>query len=68
MYHEELSFIEEAFLYLSQAVANTSPITAPSLNNRHVETIIALIERWPSGPRFPGMLNECLLSPHSITD
>ncbi|PSR77633.1 hypothetical protein PHLCEN_2v7823 [Hermanssonia centrifuga] len=52
MYHQELNYIEETFLYLSQAVAN-STITSPPITNKHVDAIIALLERWPSGTRFP---------------
>ncbi len=53
MYHQELNYIEETFLYLSQAVTN-STITSPPITNKHVDAIIALLERWPSGTRFPG--------------
>ncbi|KAI0683709.1 phospholipase A-2-activating protein [Cytidiella melzeri] len=53
MYHREPDYIEETFRYLTQAVANTSPITAPKLDERHINTISSIVERWPSGSRFP---------------
>ncbi|KAI0086219.1 phospholipase A-2-activating protein [Irpex rosettiformis] len=53
MYHQEPVYIEETFTYLTQAVANISPITAPKLNAKHIDTIISIVERWPSGSRFP---------------
>lgn len=59
MYPDERSDIEEAFLYLQQAVANASPNTAPPVRQETVEAIMSLIERWPSGSRFPR-------APHSL--
>ncbi|KAI0345275.1 phospholipase A-2-activating protein [Trametopsis cervina] len=55
MYHEEPVYIEEIFAYLTQAVAGTSPITATKLNSKHIETISSIVERWPSGSRFPAI-------------
>lgn len=54
MYHQEPVYLEETFAYLTQAVANTSPITAAKLNEKHIDTISSIVERWPSGSRFPG--------------
>ncbi|KAI0761444.1 phospholipase A-2-activating protein [Irpex lacteus] len=53
MYHQEPVYLEETFAYLTQAVANTSPITAAKLNEKHIDTISSIVERWPSGSRFP---------------
>jgi phospholipase A-2-activating protein len=54
MYHQEPVYVEETFKYLTQAVANTSKITAPRLTAKHIDTVSSMMERWPSGSRFPG--------------
>lgn len=54
MFHDESSYVEEIFLYLDQAVAE-STLTAPKLNAKHVEVVKELLERWPSSVRFPRM-------------
>ncbi|KAG6837276.1 hypothetical protein H0H93_012281 [Arthromyces matolae] len=56
MYPEEIGKIDEMFDFLSAATA-TPPRSPPnSLTASHVETIIGLLERWPSSQRFPGKL------------
>ena len=54
MYSEELSRVEEIFVYLSQAVAKPNGVPAASAPEReHIDVIIQLLERWPYGQRFP---------------
>ena len=55
MYPDERSFVDDAFLYLQQAVSGASLITVPPIRKEHVEAIMSLLERWPSGSRFPRM-------------
>jgi phospholipase A-2-activating protein len=59
MYPDERSMIEEAFMYLEQAIAGVLPITAPAVKREHVNDIIGVLERWPSGARFPCMSSDC---------
>jgi len=60
LFPDERSLLEEAFLYLEQAVSGVSPITAPHVEKEHVEAVVALLQRWPSSSRFP-LLDLCRL-------
>lgn len=60
MFPDERSLLEEAFLYLEQAVSGTSPITAPLVDREHVEAVVSLLQRWPSSSRFP-LIDLCRL-------
>ncbi|KAI0782211.1 phospholipase A-2-activating protein [Abortiporus biennis] len=55
MYNKELALIDESFAYLNQAVTHPSSPPATPLTVAHIDTIIALLERWPSSQRFPVM-------------
>ena len=52
MYRDELSYVEEIFLYLNEAVGDR-PVTAPQVTPKHIEVLKELLERWPSSVRFP---------------
>ena len=61
MYPEEVNRIDETFDYLSSVTASPPRTPSSSLTAAHVESIIQILERWPSSQRFPGM---CLLYRH----
>ncbi|KAG6868823.1 hypothetical protein C0993_009705 [Termitomyces sp. T159_Od127] len=50
---DELTKIEEAFNFLNAATATPRRQPAVTLAAVHVETIIQVLERWPSLQRFP---------------
>ena len=52
MFPDELTYIEEIFLYLNEAVSD-KPITAPKLTSKHIEALKAVLDRWPAHVRFP---------------
>ncbi|KIP12347.1 hypothetical protein PHLGIDRAFT_124238 [Phlebiopsis gigantea 11061_1 CR5-6] len=60
MYPDERSLIDDAFLYLQQAVSGSSPNTAPPFTREDIEAILSLLERWPMGSRFP-LIDLCRL-------
>lgn len=66
MYPDERSALEEAFLYLQQAVEGTLSNTAPPVRQEHVEAIVSLLQRWPAGSRFPRAFISRSTRPHSI--
>ncbi|KAI5120473.1 hypothetical protein M0805_006493 [Coniferiporia weirii] len=53
MYPPEVNKLDEAYAFLSQAIASPSNITVQPLGTVHLETIIQILERWPSSSRFP---------------
>lgn len=55
MYPADAELLEEAFAYLTEAIASSSTIKAKPLSKVHLETIIQILERWPPSSRFPGM-------------
>lgn len=55
MYPDEMIKIEEAFDFLDAATVTPPRRPTVILAAGHVETIIQVLERWPSLQRFPGM-------------
>ncbi|KAG5715692.1 Phospholipase A-2-activating protein [Termitomyces sp. T112] len=53
LYPDEVTRIEEAFDYLNAATATPPRQPTVILTAAHVETIIQVLERWPSLQRFP---------------
>ena len=53
-YPQEGQSLEEAYSYLTGALADPSSFKAPPLTKAHLETIEAILERWPAHARFPG--------------
>ncbi|KZT26608.1 phospholipase A-2-activating protein [Neolentinus lepideus HHB14362 ss-1] len=53
LYPQEIRFVDEAFLFLSQASSGSAPST--SLNANHLEAITSILDRWPTSSRFPVM-------------
>lgn len=53
IYPPESAKLDEAYVYLTQALATPTQITVPPLNKTHLETIEQILERWPSSSRFP---------------
>jgi phospholipase A-2-activating protein len=51
MYPDELRAVDEAFSYLSQAVAGKA--SSNKVTPAHVEALIQILNRWPSSQRFP---------------
>ena len=54
MYPEEVKRIDETFDYLTSVTASPPRRPSTSLTATHVESIIQILERWPSSQRFPG--------------
>lgn len=54
MYPVDVTLMDEAFDYISEAVSSPSKITAKPLGKEHLETITQILERWPASSRFPG--------------
>lgn len=52
LYPEEIGHLEEVFTFLAQSAAGKSP--AVNLANKHVETVVQILKRWPASQRFPG--------------
>ena len=61
MYPEELSNVEETFAYLSAVTATPPGRPNKSLNANHVESVIQVLDRWPSSQRFPGNILALIL-------
>ncbi|THH03422.1 hypothetical protein EW145_g6267 [Phellinidium pouzarii] len=55
IYPPESTKLDEAYTFLSQAFSSPDNITAQPPNKTHLETILQVLERWPSSTRFPGM-------------
>lgn len=53
MYPDEINLIDEAFTFLTQALAIPPITTTITLNNHHTEAIMQILERWPLSQRFP---------------
>lgn len=53
MYPEEVTRIDETFDYLTEVTASPPRHPSTSLTAAHVESIIQILERWPSSQRFP---------------
>lgn len=51
---EQSSTINEIFTYLSQVIASPSHRPSKPLTSGHVDTVIQLLDRWPSAQLFPG--------------
>ncbi|KAF7980165.1 hypothetical protein HWV62_39631 [Athelia sp. TMB] len=56
MYPEELDLIDEAFVFLTQALGTNSVPAGPALGVKHLNALMAILERWPLSQRFPGMI------------
>lgn len=71
MYPEETAAVDQAFAYLSQAIASPPRRPSNNLTVTHVEAIIQILDRWPSSQRFPGALGFVpqlyIYGPNSIT-
>jgi phospholipase A-2-activating protein len=52
LYPEEIDHLEEVFSFLAQSAAGRSPTA--NLANKHVETVVQILKRWPESQRFPG--------------
>ncbi|KAL5529556.1 hypothetical protein ACEPAG_5541 [Sanghuangporus baumii] len=53
IYGPEAERLDEAYAYLYQALTSPAKITAPSLEEAHLEAVEQILERWPSSSRFP---------------
>ncbi|KAF7966377.1 hypothetical protein HWV62_38895 [Athelia sp. TMB] len=53
MYPEELDLIDEAFVFLTQALGTNSVPAGPALGVKHLNALMAILERWPLSQRFP---------------
>lgn len=51
MYPEEEELLDDTLSGLTDAISTNM---ACSLNAKHIETIIGVLERWPASHRFPG--------------
>ena len=56
MYPDEITLVDEIFIYLSQITASPSQQPSEPLTHVHVEAIIQILDRWPSSQRFPSRL------------
>jgi phospholipase A-2-activating protein len=56
MYPEEIHLIDEAFTFLTQALAVPPIPPTLSLSVKHSEAIMQVLDRWPLSQRFPGTL------------
>ena len=56
MYPEELDLVDEAFVFLTQALGSSSAPAGPALGVKHLNALMAILERWPLSQRFPGMI------------
>jgi phospholipase A-2-activating protein len=54
MYPDEIRLIDEAFTYLTQALAVPPIEPTGHLRADHVEAIMQILDRWPLSQRFPG--------------
>ena len=54
MYPDEVRLIDEAFTYLTQALAVPPISPTVSLSVNHTEAIMQILDRWPLSQRFPG--------------
>ncbi|PCH37882.1 phospholipase A-2-activating protein [Wolfiporia cocos MD-104 SS10] len=60
MYPQELSLIDESFEYLAQLISHLAhwknpPVTLNPPDAKHLDALIALLERWPLEALFPVM-------------
>jgi phospholipase A-2-activating protein len=55
MYPDEIILIDEAFKYLTHALAHPPVPPTISLSINHIEAIMQILDRWPLSQRFPGM-------------
>ena len=53
-YPQETQRLEEAYVFLTEALASAASIHAPVPSQAHLETIESILERWPAHARFPG--------------
>jgi len=54
MYPREIELLEEIFSYLTAVTTSPQPSNPPALlTAAHIESIIAILERWPPSQRFP---------------
>jgi len=53
MYPEELDLVDEAFVFLTQALSSTPAPTSSVLGVKQLNAIMAILERWPLSQRFP---------------
>lgn len=54
MYPDEINLIDEAFTYLTHALAVPPTPSPVALSVSHSEAIMQILERWPLSQRFPG--------------
>ena len=64
-YPQEAQLLEECYAFLTEALASPSSIKAPPPTKAHLETIEAILERWPAHARFPGAY---LMAPFALLD
>jgi|ERR1700691_401333 phospholipase A-2-activating protein len=62
MYPDEVNLIDEAFTYLTHALAVPPIPQTVALSVNHFEAIIQILDRWPLSQRFPGTLASVYLS------
>jgi phospholipase A-2-activating protein len=54
MYPDEVNLIDEAFTYLTHALAVPPIPPTVTLTAGHIEAIVSILDRWPLSQRFPG--------------
>ena len=62
MYPNEITIVDEIFIYLARITASSAQQPLKPLTHVHVEAIIQILDRWPSSQRFPSKLYQTSFS------
>ncbi|TDL24967.1 phospholipase A-2-activating protein [Rickenella mellea] len=53
LYPEEIKLLDEALTFLTLATGTPTDMPPASITFAHIETVVQVLERWPSSQRFP---------------